>query len=52
MPKGDPLDRFFYPTLTLMMDSYMQLGIHNFFAEAKSMRGFSMRRFFEHPKQM
>ena len=22
MPSGDPRDRFFYPTLTLMMDSY------------------------------
>ena len=22
MPNGDPLDGFFYPTLTLMMDSY------------------------------
>ena len=22
MPNGDPRDRFFYPTLTLMMDSY------------------------------
>ena len=22
MPIGDPWDRFFYPTLTLMMDSY------------------------------
>ena len=22
MPIGDPLDGFFYPTLTLMMDSY------------------------------
>ena len=24
MPIGDPLDRSFYPTLTLMMDSYRQ----------------------------
>ena len=23
MPIGDPPDRFFYPTLTLMMDSYI-----------------------------
>ena len=23
MPKGDPRDRFFYPTLTLLMDSYI-----------------------------
>ena len=22
MPNGDPLDRFFYPTLTLMIDFY------------------------------
>ena len=22
MPNGDPRDRFFYPTLTLMIDSY------------------------------
>ena len=22
MPNGDPQDRFFYPTLTLMIDSY------------------------------
>ena len=23
MPNGDPRDGFFYPTLTLMMDSYI-----------------------------
>ena len=23
MPNGDPLDRFFYPTLTLMIDPYI-----------------------------
>ena len=23
MPNGDPWDGFFYPTLTLMIDSYM-----------------------------
>ena len=23
MPKGDPRDRFFYPTLTLLMDFYI-----------------------------
>ena len=31
MPNGDPRDRFFYPTLTLMIDSYIisifQVGI-------------------------
>ena len=26
MPNADPLDRFFYPTLTLMMDSLSQTG--------------------------
>ena len=25
MPNGNPRDRFFYPTLTLMMDSYMMI---------------------------
>ena len=25
MPNGDPRDRFFYPTLTLMMESYIML---------------------------
>ena len=28
MPNGDPQDRFFYPTLTLMIDSYMQEYYH------------------------
>ena len=26
MPNGDPRDRFFYPTLTLMIDSYNLLA--------------------------
>ena len=26
MPNGYPRDRFFYPTLTLMIDSYMNTG--------------------------
>ena len=25
MPNGDPWDRFFYPTLTLMIDSYIPI---------------------------
>ena len=28
MPKGDPWDGFFYPTLTLMIDSYTIQEIH------------------------
>ena len=27
MPNGDPRDRFFYPTLTLMIDSYNHMKI-------------------------
>ena len=27
MPNGDPLDRFLYPTLTLMIDSFLALWI-------------------------
>ena len=28
MPKGDPWDGFFYPTLTLMIDSYSIIKKH------------------------
>ena len=30
MPNGDPRDRFFYPTLTLMIDSYSLHIVHYF----------------------
>ena len=33
MPLGDPQDRFFYPTLTLMIDSYIIISSHGTFCE-------------------
>ena len=38
MPNGDPRDRFFYPTLTLMMEYYILAWPNNtFFCRSKSM---------------
>ena len=37
MPNGDPRDRIFYPTLTLMIDSYIINAHAYIFSEARGL---------------